>query len=198
MVAEKENLYFNLIRQLMVLTRLGFVLILLLANNIGLRGQERWEIGETATVEFSGKKAEGSFSGLSGVIIFDADSLSSAYFDVAVDVATINTGNNLKNKHAKNESWFFAEQFPLISFKGKDVFMSNDQFVVEGQLELRGVRREARITFDFERENASKAIFRGSMSVNRSDFGIDGNMMAFVVGEDFEVLIQVPVTLISQ
>ncbi len=197
MIAKKENLYFKLILHLMCFVRFSLVLLFFLNGGLSIQAQDKWEIDKKASIEFSGKKAQGSLSGLTGNIVFSPDSLSSSYFNVEVDVATIETGNSLKNKHAKNENWFFVDQFPKISFRSENIIRRQDRFIAAGVLEVRGVKREAQIIFDFE-ENEQVGIFLGTMKVNRLDFGIEGNMMAFVVGEDFDVSIEVPVLKVSK
>ena len=65
-----------------------------------------WNIDPNYSIKFSSSKAEGSFTGLKGTIEFDKNQLGNAKMDVSVDATTINTGNSLKDKHARGESWF--------------------------------------------------------------------------------------------
>ncbi len=60
-------------------------------------------------------------------------------------------------------------------------------------LELHGVKKQIQIPFNYS-ELANKANFAGSFKVNRKDYGINGNMMGFLVGDDFDVTLNVPVT----
>ena len=154
---------------------------------------QSWKIEKDYEIAFSGKKAEGSLRGLSGLIIFHPDSIESAIFDVAVEVNTIETGNTTKNKHAMAKSWFFVDQFPKIHFKSRKLEKTSKGYVVRGELRMRGVKREVQMPFTFSSDEVV-GVFEGSLSVNRKDFGIMGNFMEFLVGEEFKVLIKVPVT----
>lgn len=153
---------------------------------------QNWEIEEGYEITFSGKKAEGSFQGLTGRIRFDPFNLSNSQFNVSLDVNSIETGNNTKNKHARSENWFYAKSFPKINFNSKSVSKTSAGYVVVGELELRGATKEVSLPFSFQRNN-EQGEFKGTLTLNRKDFGIEGNFMEFLVGDQFEVSITVPV-----
>ncbi len=156
---------------------------------------QTWEIQEGYEIAFSGKKAEGTFKGLEGTIIFDPNDLSNAQFNVSVDVNTIQTGNKTKNKHARSENWFFVAQFPKVHFNSVLVTKTaTNAYQLRGELELKGIRKEVVFPFTFT-DQGTLAVFQGSLKVNRKDFGIEGNFMEFLVGDEFEVKIRVPVAI---
>ncbi|MEM7110157.1 MAG: YceI family protein [Bacteroidota bacterium] len=148
-----------------------------------------WQITDDYTIKFAGTKAEGTFSGLSGQIMFDPNQLSGSKFDVELDVSTISTGNKTKDKHARGESWFAAEKFPKIHFTSSEIVSLEVGYEAVGELELRGIKKKATISFSYF-EEGDKATFEGEMKINREDYGIDGNFFAFVVGDEFDVTIQ--------
>lgn len=128
------------------------------------------------------------------MITFDPNDLSKTVINVSLDASTIETGNTTKNKHARSENWFFVEQFPVIQFKSTKVIETGNGYLMKGELELRGIQKEVLIPFMFT-DQGEIAQFQGTLKVNRKDFGIEGNFMEFLVGEDFEVDIRVPVAL---
>ncbi|MCF0063474.1 YceI family protein [Dyadobacter chenwenxiniae] len=130
-----------------------------------------WEISKGYTIHFDGKYAKGSFSDLSGLITFDPENPGAAAFDVSVKVASIETGNDLKNKHAKSDKWFDAEHFPEIRFTSSKVTRIDSAYMVIGMLELRGIKKEIAIPFTFRPEGGGSH-FYGKFKVNRGDFGI--------------------------
>ncbi len=152
-----------------------------------------WNIDPNYSIQFSGRKAGGTFSGLTGTIAFDRSNLSASAIDVTVDASTIKTGNSTKDKHAKGESWFDTDRFPVIKFKSASFIPAGDKTIVRGTLELHGVKKEIEIPFTFD-DRGSKATFVGSFKVNRNDYGIKGNAFGFIVGNEFEVELKVPVT----
>lgn len=155
---------------------------------------QTWVIQEGAEIAFTGKKAEGTFQGLTGKILFDPNDLSKTLFNVSLDANTIETGNNTKNKHARSENWFFVKQFPVIHFKSTKVMKTGNGYLMKGELDLRGIQKEVLIPFMFT-DQGETAQFQGTLKVNRKDFGIEGNFMEFLVGDEFNVTIRVPVRL---
>ena len=149
-----------------------------------------WQIAEGYSIKFKGTDAEGIFRTLKGDISFDENDFSKCKFSVTVDVASINTGNGLKNKHAKSSNWFDAQKYPLISFNSSKFSKSGNSYKVEGTLEIHGVKKQVAIPFTF---NAGK--FEGKFAVNRMDYGV-GTMdgMSKKVSNQITLEISVPVT----
>src|SRR6201986_4380925 len=75
-----------------------------------------WQIADGYNIAFSSDEAGGIFKGFKGSIAFDEQNPATAKFDVTIDVASINTGNGLQNKHAKSDEWFDAAKYPQIKF----------------------------------------------------------------------------------
>lgn len=153
-----------------------------------------WRIAEGYQIRFDGKYAHGSFDKMEGNIRFDPANPDESRFEVSVDVASINTGIELKNKHARSDKWFDAEKHPRINFLSKSVSRTDTGFVVRGELELKGIRKEIAIPFAF-RSVGDRQLFYGKFKVNRGDFGIGK-----VSGKDSDstaVEVSVPVTLVD-
>src|SRR5216117_3569813 len=77
---------------------------------------QNWQPADNYSVKFDGGDPSGEFGGLKANISFDPNDLAASKFDASIDVATINTGNGMKNTHAKSEKWFDAEKYPVIKF----------------------------------------------------------------------------------
>lgn len=152
-----------------------------------------WGINEGYSIKFSGKNAEGTFSGLSGLIQFDDKNIAAAKFDVVVKTNTIQTGNATKDKHARGDSWFDVEKYPEIRFTSSSFEKVGAGYTVKGRLTLHGTTREVSIPFTFKR-NGEDGIFEGRFVVNRNDYGIEGNFFGFSVGDMFTIDLRVPVT----
>ena len=130
-----------------------------------------WRIAEGYQIRFDGKYAHGSFRKMEGDIRFDPMHPGDSRFEVSVDVASIDTGIELKNKHARSEKWFDAERYPRIYFVSKSVSRTDTGFVVRGELELRGTKKDIAIPFAFT-DADDQHLFYGKFKVNRGDFGI--------------------------
>lgn len=152
---------------------------------------ENWKVAAGYSVKFDGKGASGSFSGLKGDIVFDEHDLAGSRFNVSVDVASINTGIGLKNKHAKGEKYFDAEKHPLIRFSSSSVKQTDKGYAAAGTLEIHGIRKEITLPFRYTK-TATGALFTSSFEVNRNDFRIGGS--SWFLGDVFKVELSVPVT----
>ncbi|WP_223652614.1 YceI family protein [Hymenobacter psoromatis] len=171
---------------------LAFLTLLLVASAFAML-PGGWAISPDYAVHFSGGKAEGTFSGLAGTVNFDPADPAQAALDVRVEAATISTGNKLKDKHARGDSWFDVEKYPTIRFASTTIARRGDAYVATGRLTLHGVTRPVVIPFHFAPGAAGRGVFSGQFTVNRHDYGIEGNFLGFSVGDEFAVELRVPV-----
>ncbi|QHS59316.1 YceI family protein [Chitinophaga agri] len=132
---------------------------------------QAWNINGKYNIAFSTNEASGIFKTFKGTIAFDEQNLAASNFGVSVDVASINTGNALMNKHAKGDEWFDAAKYPEIKYTSKKIVKAGAGYQVTGDLEIRGVKKEFTIPFTFKR-TGNNATFNGTFKVNRNDFHI--------------------------
>ncbi|WKN42599.1 YceI family protein [Tunicatimonas pelagia] len=169
-----------------------FFLLLILPTAFAFPIWNTWSISDDYEVRFSGSGAEGTFRGLTGTVVFNPDQLGQAQFDVSVDATTIDTGNKTKDKHARGKDWFDVEQYPEIKFRSSQITKVGEQYQMTGTLTLHGTEKEITFPFTFT-ENGSSGLFEGSFTVDREEYGIEGPFISFMVGDDFEVSLKVPV-----
>lgn len=146
-----------------------------------------WKIAENYSVKFDGGDPSGEFKGLKGTINFDPKDLASAKFNTSIDVASINTGNGMKNTHAKSEKWFDADKYPLITFTSGVISKTSNGYQSTGTLDMHGVQKQVTLPFTFNNN-----IFEGSFEVNRLDYNINTAEPEHG-GAKFKVSISVPV-----
>lgn len=152
---------------------------------------DSWKIADSYAVKFDGKGASGTFRGLKGDIVFDERDLSNSRFNVSIDVGTINTGNGLKNKHAKSEKYFDAEKYPQIRFTSKSIKQSDKGYTATGTMEIHGVKKEFSLPFKYSKTGTG-ALFTSSFEINRLDYKIGSSH--WLLGSTFTVELSVPVT----
>ena len=169
-------------------------LILILATLFSFTGAvsaftvaQSWQITNKYSIRFSSNEAGGIFKTFKGSIAFDEQNLASSSFSISIDVASINTGNAMMNKHAKSADLFDAAKFPEIKFTSKKIVKSGSGYVVTGDLEIHGIKKEISFPFSFQ-----KSTFSGAFSVNRSDFKI--GKPGGEVSEAIKIEVSVPVT----
>jgi polyisoprenoid-binding protein YceI len=164
--------------------------LLLFASAFSIVYLQEWEIGNDYEVRFSGKYAHGTFRKLQGELVFQEEDLNKSRFDVTIDVNSIETGNKLKNKHARGTHWFDAEKYPLIHFVSSSIAKTDTGYVASGELEMHGVKKPLNIPFRFEKAGDS-ALFRGRFKIDRGEFGIGESKGK--ASDSTEVEVMVPV-----
>src|SRR5438477_2600315 len=117
-------------------------ILIITASAFTVIQSQDWNITDNYSVKFDGGDPSGEFKGLKGQISFDPNDLAGSVFDVTIDVATINTGNGMKNTHAKSEKWFDAEKYPTIHFTSSSSTKTASGYEVKGTLDMHGVQKE--------------------------------------------------------
>ncbi len=147
-----------------------------------------WKVAEGYSIKFDGGDPSGEFAGLKGTIQFDEKKLADSKFDVTIDVASINTGNGMKNTHAKSANWFDVEKYPTIVFTSSAITKTSAGFEAKGMLEIHGVKKEIALPFTFTNNT-----FASNIEVNRMDFNLDDGKHP-KMAPTLKVSINVPVT----
>jgi polyisoprenoid-binding protein YceI len=147
-----------------------------------------WKIADGYSIKFDAGDPSGEFTGLKGTIQFDEKNLAASKFNVTIDVNSINTGNGMKNTHAKGANWFDAEKYPTIAFTSSSIVKTASGYEANGTLEMHGVKKEIALPFTFVNN-----IFAAEIEVSRMDFGLDDGKHA-KMSPTLKVSINVPVT----
>ncbi len=163
-------------------------LALIVASAFTFIQSQDWKIAEGYSIKFDGGDPSGEFTGLKGTIQFDEKKLAASKFDVTIDVASINTGNGMKNTHAKGAGWFDVEKYPTIAFVSSAITKTATGFEAKGTLEMHGVKKEITLPFTFANNT-----FAANMEVNRMDFNLDDGKHP-KMAPTLKVSINVPVT----
>lgn len=130
----------------------------------------------TFKIKNLGVNVNGSFTGLTGTIVFNAASLNSSQFAVSINAASINTGINARDNHLRKETYFNTTQYPQISFVSTRVTGSNvaGTYFVFGKLTIKNTTKEISFPFTVTPEE-NNLRFKGSFKLNRRDYGVGGS-----------------------
>jgi polyisoprenoid-binding protein YceI len=169
-------------------TYLLATVVLILASAFTVIQSQNWKIAEGYSIKFDGGDPSGEFTGLKGTIQFDEKNLAASKFEVTIDVASINTGNGMKNTHAKSANWFDVEKYPTINFTSSTIAKTSEGFEAKGTLEMHGVKKEITLPFTFINNT-----FAANMEVSRLDFSLDDGKHP-KMAPTLKVSINVPVT----
>lgn len=136
-----------------------------LANNATL-----WIVKEdTYSVKFTSKKFEGTFKGLKSELIFDENNLAASTLTATIDVSTINTGNGMRNGHAKKG--LDAKTFPTVKFESSSITRNANGYEATGNLTIKDVTKQIRIPFTFSK-TADGGVFAGTFSVKPAEYNV--------------------------
>lgn len=137
----------------------------------------------------------GRFDRLSGQLDINLES-KTGYVEIAVETASLSSGNEERDKRLKGSGFFDVEQFPAINFVSQRFDWKAQNLVgVEGELTLLGVTRTIYINvsrfkcgfhlFDLARACGAE----GNLSIKRSDFGMDSWLS--VIADEVQITLQI-------
>ena len=136
-----------------------------------------WSVDHMMVSETEGnfKKFEGTVTG------FDGDDASKAQVNVTIDVASIDSDNEDRDKHLRSEDFFAVEKFPTATFKSTKIEKKGKgKYMVTGDFTLRGVTKQVTIPMTFKGTSKdpwgnTRAGFSGDLTINRKDYGLIWN-----------------------
>jgi polyisoprenoid-binding protein YceI len=124
----------------------------------------------------------GRLGKVSGKLDLDPARPERADFEIAVDVAGIDTGDDRRDGHLRSGDFFDADTHPVITFKSNAIFTKGEgRYIASGDLAIRGTTRP--VSFDIELlgvapdgKGGSKIGATATATIDRTDFGLSWNM----------------------
>lgn len=129
-----------------------------------------WTVDEnTYSVKFTSKKFEGSFKGLKSELLFDENNLPASQLTATIDASTINTGNGMRNGHAKKG--LDAKTFPTVKFVSTSITKTAGGYEANGNLTIKDVTRQIIIPFTFSK-TGDGGVFAGTFSIKPAEYNV--------------------------
>jgi len=172
----------------------------------------KWTLDPThAEVGFSVRHmmiatVRGRFGAITGTVTVDEQNPQSSKVDVAIDAASIDTRQEMRDNHLRSPDFFDVAQFPKLHFVSKriDGDPRNGEFRVIGDLTIRDVTREVELKATLEGEGKDPwgneragAEIQGVL--NRKDFDMKFNQALgsgnLLVGDKVRVSLDVSAIL---
>jgi polyisoprenoid-binding protein YceI len=172
---------------------------------ISINAQTKWTIDKAhSKVQFAVthliiSEVNGLFKSFDGSIEASNSDFTDAKINFTVNVASINTENDGRDKHLKSDDFFNADKFPSITFKGKSLKKIDDKnYKLTGDFTIRDVTKE--ITLDVVYNGSikdpwgnTKAGFKILGEINRFDYNLKWNSLmeagGAVVGKTVKLVI---------
>ncbi len=179
----------------------GFIRIALLAACLPLAHAAEYAIDPAHTyagfeIDHLGFSTQrGQFNRTSGSIEFDPEA-KTGRIDITIDVASLDTGFELRDNVLRGEDWFNAKAYPNILFRSEKLVFSNDRLsAIEGTVALLGEIRPMRLEISrfkcgLNLANRKRGCGADATGVlKRSEFGLT-NGLPFI-GDEVRLHIQV-------
>lgn len=166
-----------------------------------------WTVDAThAEVGFSVKHlmistVRGRFGGIEGTVTIDEANPAKSAVDVAIDVTSIDTRQEMRDNHLRSADFFDVATYPTMRFVSKKV--SGDiegDFKLVGDLTIRDQTREVTLDATFTGKGKDpwgneRTGFEAKGKINRSEFGLGWNQAleagGVMVSEDVKLSIEV-------
>ena len=124
----------------------------------------------------------GRLGKLTGKLELDPARPEKADFELAVDVAAIDTGDPKRDGHLRSADFFDAEKHPAITFVSNAIFPKGEgRYTASGDLTIRGTTRP--VSFDIELVGVGVDAQGGqhlgataTATIDRTDYGLVWNM----------------------
>lgn len=170
-----------------------------LAFSLSALAQTTWNVDPYHSfVNFSVKHmgisfVNGSFKSFKGSIQHTKEDLSDAKIQFTVDVSSITTGVDMRDKHLKSDDFFNTEQFPEMKFESTSLKkLTGNQYELNGKLSIRDVTKDVKFDVIYggtaeDQQGNTKAGFQASTSINRLDYHIKFDPTGTGVGKDVSI-----------
>lgn len=145
-------------------------------------------------------KVPGKFDDFSGQVQFDEADPEKSSVQVKIKAASIDTGNEQRDKDLRSQNFFDAAKYPEITFESKSVKKTGDStFDITGDLTMHGVTKEVVLKAELLGKGAGmqgKTVsgWEATTALKRSDFGLSWNKAiegTQIVGDDVQIDLRV-------
>ncbi|MDW8302735.1 MAG: YceI family protein [Bacteroidia bacterium] len=175
---------------------LRFSLIFLLLFKTTVFAQTIWKVEPTSEIKFTiknmGVSVEGKFKNFVAHIKFDPDHLDQSEIEGIVYANSIDTDISARDRHLRDEEYFYVAKYPQITFKSAQIFKHQNYYIARGTLTMKNVKKEILIPFYFTPNQDNKARFSSSFSLNRLDYNVGGKSL--MLSNDVNVKIEIQAT----
>ncbi|MEO6454957.1 MAG: YceI family protein [Ginsengibacter sp.] len=125
-------------------------------------------------------EVEGSFKIFDGSMENTKPDFSDAKISFTVDINSVNTDNEMRDKHLKSDDFFNAEKFPMMTFTGTSFTPAGgNKYKLAGNLTIRDVTKP--VVFDVTYGGTVNAMggtrmgFKAKTTIDRFDYNLKWN-----------------------
>lgn len=136
----------------------------------------------------------GVFKTFDATIKAEKPDFSDAVIELSADVASINTGIEMRDKHLKGADFFDVEKYPTLNFISTGLTnVGKNKYKLTGNLTLHGVTKP--VTFDLlyrgtiahPQSKAPVSGFQVTGTIKRTDFGIASGFPTTMLSDEVNI-----------
>jgi polyisoprenoid-binding protein YceI len=151
-------------------------------------------------------KVRGNFGAFTGTIVTTQDPLESSV-EASIDLTSIDTRNEQRDAHIRTADFFDVENFPAMTYRSTGIRPDGDDFIVDGELTLRGVTKQVPLRLEIngvgpDAYGGTRIGFSATTEINRTDFGVNWNAAieagGVVVSEKVSIALEIQAVLQDQ
>lgn len=152
-----------------------------------------------AVKHFGLSKVKGEFTEVEGNVVIAEDPTASSV-TASINAASFNSRDEGRDAHVKGPDFLDIENFPTITFTSTSVKADGDDWVVSGDLTIKGVTRNVELETEFEGAitdpyGLQRIAFSATTEIDRNDFGLDFNAAletgGLIVGKNVKINLEV-------
>lgn len=121
-------------------------------------------------------KVQGKFNEYTGTIMYDENDITKSSLQGTIQVASLDTGDEKRDKDLRGAQFLDVERFPNITFASTRVERKDGSYVLIGDLTMHGITKEVAIPFTITGRVAHRGQtllgFEAKLQIIRQDFGI--------------------------
>ena len=185
--------------------RIGVLLTALIASFPALAQTVNWNIDPAhSTAQFTVRhlgisNVTGNFTKVTGTVALNDKDITQSQVSSSIDVNSINTRVEARDKDLKSPNFFDVEKYPTIEFKSKRIVNSSGKLQAIGDLTIHGTTREVTLDVDGPTPELtdpwgnSRRGISATTTINRRDFNLVYNNLLktgeAVVGDNVKIQI---------
>lgn len=177
------------------------ILVVMSLFTIGAFAQTQWQVDPNhSSLNFSIKHSgislvNGKFLDYTGSLTTNGEALRDAQFNFNVQVASINTNVDARDKHLRSADFFEVETYPTMTFKSTKILATGkpEHFLLYGELTIKGVTKP--VIFDVyyggtaKSDQGEKLGLKAKTTINRFDYNINFDPTAAGIGKDVDIVV---------
>lgn len=155
-------------------------------------------------------KVRGRFGTFEGTVVTGDDPLDSSV-TATIDLASIDTGIAKRDEHVRSADYLDVAKYPTMAYRSTGVRRDRDDFVMDGELTLRGLTRPVPLKLEiggfgpdpFREDDpfeGARAGFTATGEISRLEFGVGDSTKipgggGLGLGEKIEIILEIQAAL---